>query len=102
MRIRGGAAVIARSFARIHESNLKKQGILALTFENPDDYEKILESDSISIVGLNNFSEGKAIKHIIHHFDESLAEICVTHSFSSNQIEWFQFGAALNLLHNQK
>ena len=100
-RLLGGAAVIARSFARIHESNLKKQGILALTFENSDDYEKILESDSISIVGLNNFSEGKPIKCIIHHSDDSLEEICVTHSFSSNQIEWFKSGAALNLLHNK-
>ena len=101
-RLLGGAAVIARSFARIHESNLKKQGILALTFENSDDYEKILDSDSLSIVGLNNFSEGKPIKCIIHHSDDSLEEICVTHSFSSNQIEWFKFGAALNLLHNKQ
>ena len=67
----------------------------------PVSIPKILESDSISIVGLNNFSEGKPIKCIIHHSDDSLEEICVTHSFSSNQIEWFKFGAALNLLHNK-
>jgi aconitate hydratase len=90
--------VIAKSFARIHETNLKKQGILALTFANPVDYEKILENDRISILDLDNFKEGEYLKCIIHHSNANDDEIKLMHSYNSSQIEWFKAGSALNLM----
>jgi len=96
-RYLGCAAVIAKSFARIHETNLKKQGILALTFANPSDYDKIKESDTISIVSLANLEQEKPVKCIIHHQD-SKDEILLNHSYNKSQIEWFHAGAALNVL----
>ena len=96
-RYLGCAAVIAKSFARIHETNLKKQGILALTFANPSDYDKIKESDTISIVSLANLEQEKPVKCIIHHQD-SKEEILLNHSYNKSQIEWFHAGAALNVL----
>jgi aconitate hydratase len=96
-RYLGCAAVIARSFARIHETNLKKQGILALTFEDPLDYDKILEDDRISLVSLNNFKPGSNIKCILHHND-GIEEITLHHSYNESQIEWFKAGSALNIL----
>ncbi len=96
-RYLGCAAVIAKSFARIHETNLKKQGILALTFANPSDYDKIKESDTISIVSLANLEQEKPVKCIIHHQD-SKEEILLNHSYNKSQIEWFRAGAALNVL----
>ncbi|MEX0657374.1 MAG: aconitate hydratase [Nitrosopumilaceae archaeon] len=93
----GCAAVIAKSFARIHETNLKKQGILALTFVNSSDYDKIQESDRISIVGLANLEQGKPVKCIIHH-ENSKEEILLNHSYNKSQTEWFRAGAALNVL----
>lgn len=98
-RFMGCAAVIAKSFARIHETNLKKQGILALSFTNPDDYEKIKETDRISIVGLSDLEQGKPVKCFIHHEDETKEEICLKHSYNKFQIKWFQAGSALNILH---
>ncbi|MBM3895478.1 MAG: aconitate hydratase [Thaumarchaeota archaeon] len=96
-RYLGCAAVIAKSFARIHETNLKKQGILALTFANPKDYDKIEEPDKISIVGLASLEQGKPVKCIIYHQDRK-EEILLNHSYNRSQIEWFRAGAALNVL----
>ncbi|MEK6965568.1 MAG: aconitate hydratase, partial [Thermoproteota archaeon] len=96
-RYLGCAAVIAKSFARIHETNLKKQGILALTFANQSDYDRIKESDTISIVGLANLEQEKPVKCIIHH-ENSKEEILLNHSYNKSQIEWFRAGAALNVL----
>lgn len=97
-RFMGCAAVIAKSFARIHETNLKKQGILALTFTNPDDYEKIRENDRISIVSLHEIEQGKLVKCIIHHEEGTKEEIHLKHSYNNFQIKWFQAGSALNIL----
>jgi aconitate hydratase len=96
-----GAAVIARSFARIHETNLKKQGLLPLTFANPADYDKVQEEDRISIVGLAQMAPGKALTVQLKHRDGKVDAIQVKHSFSQDQIEWFRHGSALNLLRKQ-
>ena len=100
-RYLGCAAVIAKSFARIHETNLKKQGVLALTFENPKDYEKIRETDRISLVGLDRLEQRKPVKCYIHHEDGSKEEIKLIHSYNRFQIEWFRAGSALNLLRSK-
>ena len=100
-RYLGCAAVITKSLARIHETNLKKQGLLALTFSNPDDYEKILEDDKISLVDLNNLAPGKQVKCIITHADGNKDEIMLNHSYNQSQIEWFKAGSALNVLRNR-
>lgn len=97
-RYLGCASVIARSFARIHETNLKKQGILALTFANPSDYDKIRESDRISIVGLAEIQPSKQLHAIITHEDGTKEEILLNHSYNKFQIKWFQAGSALNIL----
>ena len=100
-RFVGVKAVIVKSFARIHETNLKKQGILALTFRNKDDYTLIREDDTFSINGLTEFSEGEDLQLIIAHQDQSIDKILLKHTFNENQIEWFEAGSALNLLANQ-
>ena len=100
-RYLGCAAVITKSLARIHETNLKKQGLLALTFSNPEDYEKILEDDKISLVDLNNLQSGKQVKCIITHSDGNKEEILLNHSYNQAQIEWFKAGSALNVLRNR-
>lgn len=100
-RYLGCVTVIAKSFARIHETNLKKQGVLALTFENPRDYEKIRETDRISLVGLDLLEQGKPVKCYIHHEDSSKEEITLRHSYNRFQIEWFRAGSALNLLRSK-
>ncbi len=97
----GGAAVIARSFARIHETNLKKQGVLPLTFADPADYDKIKADDRISIVGLADLTPGKPLTVIVHHADGSEESFQVNHSLNAEQIEWFKAGSALNLLRKQ-
>lgn len=97
-RLLGAAAIISRSFARIHESNLKKQGLLALTFADPDDYEKIREDDRIDLVGLQDFSPDQPITCIIKHADGTRESIQLKHSYNRDQITWFQAGSALNLL----
>ena len=97
----GCAAVITKSFARIHETNLKKQGILALTFSNPDDYEKIQEDDRISLVGLNEIAPQKPVKCILSHSDGTDEEILLSHSYNQSQLEWFKAGSALNVLRNK-
>jgi aconitate hydratase len=98
-RLLGGAAVIARSFARIHESNLKKQGLLALTFQNPADYDRIREDDRISLVGLAGLAPGKPVECRINHADGSAETVQLDHSFGASQLEWFRAGSALNLFH---
>jgi aconitate hydratase len=101
-RYLGCAAVVAKSFARIHETNLKKQGILALTFENPSDYEKIRESDKISIVGLHNLEPGKPVTCYLNHADGIKKEILLKHSYNKFQINWFKAGSALNILRQKE
>ncbi len=91
-------AVIVKSFARIHESNLKKQGILTLTFAEKDDYYKIRESDKIDINGLKEFAPGRPLTMILHHNDGLWESIQVNHSYNESQIEWFKAGSALNLI----
>uniref|UniRef100_A0A672SWA0 Aconitate hydratase, mitochondrial n=1 Tax=Sinocyclocheilus grahami TaxID=75366 RepID=A0A672SWA0_SINGR len=92
----GGRAIIVKSFARIHETNLKKQGLLPLTFSNPADYDKICPDDKISIVGLKSLAPGKPLKAVIKHSDGSSETIELNHTFNETQIEWFQAGSALN------
>ena len=98
-RLLGGAAVIVRSFARIHESNLKKQGLLALTFPHPDDYDRIREDDRLSLVGLQDLAPGKPVECIIKHSDGSQETLHLNHSYGESQLEWFRKGSALNLFH---
>jgi aconitate hydratase len=90
--------IIAKSFARIHETNLKKQGMLPLTFANPNDYDKILEDDTFTLTGLKEFAPEKPFKLIIKHKDGTTDEIMLNHSFNAGQIEWFKAGGALNLI----
>ena len=97
----GVRAILVRSFARIHETNLKKQGMLALTFANKEDYEKIKEDDIIDIVGLNSFSPGRPLKVVLHHNDRTKDEITVNHTYNQQQIEWFKAGSALNMIRRQ-
>lgn len=94
----GGAAVIARSFARIHETNLKKQGILPLTFVDPADYDKVREGDRCSILGLAELAPGKPVRVVFHHADGTQDEVLCRHSLSEEQIGWFKAGSALNVL----
>ena len=100
-RYLGCAAVITKGLARIHETNLKKQGLLALTFSNPDDYEKILEDDKISLTNLNELEPAKQVKCIISHSNGEKEEILLNHSYNKLQIEWFKAGSALNVLKNK-
>uniref|UniRef100_W5L813 Aconitase 2 n=1 Tax=Astyanax mexicanus TaxID=7994 RepID=W5L813_ASTMX len=92
----GGRAIIVKSFARIHETNLKKQGLLPLTFSDPQDYDKIHPDDQISITGLKSFAPGKPLIAVIKHIDGSSEKITLNHTFNETQIEWFQAGSALN------
>jgi aconitate hydratase len=91
-------AIIAKSFARIHETNLKKQGMLALTFVNKDDYNKILEDDEFDIIGLTDFMPGKNLVVKIKHKDGSSENFLTKHTYNSFQIEWFKAGSALNII----
>jgi aconitate hydratase len=94
----GVRAIIVKSFARIHETNLKKQGMLALTFVNPDDYLKIQEDDTLDIIGLTSFTPGKHLTLILHHKNGTTEEIKLNHTYNESQIEWFKAGSALNLI----
>jgi aconitate hydratase len=100
-RLLGGAAVIVRSFARIHESNVKKQGLLALTFQSPGDYDRIREDDRLSLVGLRDMAPGKPVECIVKHADGTSETLRLSHSFSTSQLEWFKQGSALNLFHGK-
>lgn len=100
-RFLGCVVVIAKSFARIHETNLKKQGILALTFEDSNDYEKIQEDDKINISGLSYFSPDKSFECELKHSNGKSEKINLKHSYNLSQIEWFKAGSALNVLKNK-
>jgi aconitate hydratase len=97
-RLLGGAVVIARSFARIHESNLKKQGLLALTFANNSDYDRIREDDRINLTGLHGLAADKPVECRLVHSDGTTQTLWLNHSFSGPQLEWFRAGSALNAL----
>jgi aconitate hydratase len=92
----GGVAIIVRSFARIHETNLKKQGMLPLTFADPADYDKVQPSDRVSLLGLANLSPGQPVRCVLKHSDGSTEEIQLNHTMNETQISWFQAGSALN------
>jgi aconitate hydratase len=94
----GVKAILVKSFARIHETNLKKQGMLALTFANEADYDKIQEDDSIDIIDLKDFAPGKQLTLVLNHKDGSSDQIKVNHSYNAGQIGWFRAGSALNLI----
>ena len=97
----GVRAVLVKSFARIHETNLKKQGMLALTFAAKEDYDKILEDDIIDIIGLTEFAPNKALAIYLHHADGTSDVIQVTHTYNEQQIEWFKAGGALNIIRKE-
>ena len=94
----GVRVVMVKSFARIHETNLKKQGMLALTFANKEDYEKVQEDDNIDVIGLTSFTPGVALKVVLNHKDGSSDTIEANHSYNAQQIEWFKSGGALNVI----
>ena len=94
----GVRAVLVKSFARIHETNLKKQGMLGLTFADKDDYDKIREDDVIDIVGLTEFAPNKPLTIVLNHSDGSREEILVNHTYNQQQIGWFKAGGALNII----
>ena len=94
----GGRAIVVKSFARIHETNLKKQGMLPLTFANPADYDRIREDDRVSITGLASFAPAVPLRMIVRHADGTVEEMLLNHTFNENQIGWFRAGSALNLI----
>merc|ERR1712110_893778 len=94
----GGRAVITKSFARIHETNLKKQGMLPLTFVNGDDYDKIQTGDSVSISGLKEFAPGSQVTCTVKSADGSTQSFPLNHTYNDLQIKWFQHGSALNYM----
>jgi aconitate hydratase len=100
-RLLGAAAVITRSFARIHESNLKKQGVLPLVFDDPDDFDKVRETDRISVVGLKELAPGQPVEVVLHHADGGEDRVLTRHSLNDEQVEWFKAGSALNVLRKQ-
>ena len=97
----GVAAVIVKSFARIHETNLKKQGMLGLTFANESDYDLIQEDDTFNFIDLNEFSPGKPLTIEVTHSDSTIDKIVVNHTYNDSQIEWYNEGSALNLIKKQ-
>ncbi len=97
----GVKVVIVRSFARIHETNLKKQGMLGLTFANKEDYDKIQEKDKFDLIGLKDFAPGKPLELVVTHEDGSKDSIVANHSYNKVQIDWFKAGSALNLIRKQ-
>jgi aconitate hydratase len=94
----GVRAVLVKSFARIHETNLKKQGMLALTFADKADYDKIKEDDTMDILGLTSFAPNVPLTIALHHADGTSEEIKVNHTYNAQQIEWFKAGGALNII----
>ncbi len=101
-RFLGVKVVIVRSFARIHETNLKKQGVLALTFANKTDYDLIQETDQFMVEGLDSFEPGKPLCLLVTHADGNTDRILANHSYNANQIEWFKAGSALNMIKKQQ
>jgi aconitate hydratase len=100
-RYMGAKAILVRSFARIHEANLKKQGVLALTFADPGDYERILAADTVDVVGLADLAPGRPVTVRVNHADGSSDEIQTHHTMSDEHIAWFRAGSALNVLRSQ-
>lgn len=98
----GVRAIVVRSFARIHETNLKKQGMLALTFVNKEDYDKVQEDDTIDIIGLTTFAPGKPLTMVLNHKDGKKDEISLNHTYNEQQIGWFKAGGALNVIRAQQ
>ncbi|MDB5127130.1 aconitate hydratase [Mucilaginibacter sp.] len=97
----GVRAILVKSFARIHETNLKKQGMLGITFADTNDYEKIQEDDIIDITGLTTFAPGKQLTVVLHHIDGTTESFPVNHTYNAQQIEWFKAGGALNIIRRQ-
>ncbi|MBS1520994.1 MAG: aconitate hydratase [Bacteroidetes bacterium] len=97
----GVRAILVKSFARIHETNLKKQGMLGITFADPADYDKVQEDDTIDIQGLTSFAPGKQLTVVLHHKDGSTDSFAVNHTYNAQQIEWFKAGGALNIIRKQ-
>jgi aconitate hydratase, mitochondrial len=97
----GVRAIVVKSFARIHETNLKKQGMLALTFANKEDYDKILEDDTFDIIGLTSFTPGEPLTMVLNHKDGSTDSITLNHTYNAQQIEWFKAGGALNVIRQE-
>ncbi|MBB5396639.1 aconitate hydratase [Mucilaginibacter sp. AK015] len=97
----GVRAILVKSFARIHETNLKKQGMLGITFADPNDYEKIQEDDVIDITGLTTFAPGKQLTVVLHHANGTTESFPVNHTYNAQQIEWFKAGGALNIIRRQ-
>ena len=97
-RFLGGVVILARSFARIHETNLKKQGLLPLTFENAKDYDLVQEDDRVSVLGLKDLAPGKPVTVVLHHADGTESRFHARHTLNAEQIHWFRAGSALNVL----
>ena len=97
-RFLGGFAIITKSFARIHETNLKKQGLLPLNFKNPADYDKINFDDEVDLIGLTTLAPGKDVILRVHPKEGEAWEAVLTHTFNSEQLEWFKHGSALNFI----
>ena len=97
----GVRAILVRSFARIHETNLKKQGMLALTFANKEDYDKVREEDNIDIIGLTTFSPGQPLTVILNHANSTMDIIKANHTYNEPQIGWFKAGGALNVIRSE-
>jgi aconitate hydratase len=97
----GVRVILVKSFARIHETNLKKQGMLGLTFANKDDYDKVQENDKIDVLGLTEFAPNKPLTIVLKHADGSVDEILANHTYNEQQIEWFKAGSALNIIRKQ-
>lgn len=97
----GVKVILVKSFARIHETNLKKQGMLALTFADKNDYDKVREDDMLEVIGLTTFAPGTALKVVLKHADGSKDEFAVNHTYNQQQIEWFKAGGALNIIRKQ-
>jgi aconitate hydratase len=97
-RLLNGAAVIARSFARIHETNLKKQGVLALSFTDSADYDRIGAHDRISLLGLAELAPGAPVSCVVAHPDGTREQLALRHSYSASQLAWFRAGSALNAM----
>ena len=100
-RFLGCRVVLVRSFARIHETNLKKQGMLGLTFQNKDDYDLVQEGDLVDVLGLKELAPGKPLEIVLHHSDGSNDRFLANHTLNNNQIHWFRAGSALNLIRQE-
>jgi len=100
-RFLGVKAVVVKSFARIHETNLKKQGMLGLTFVNPSDYDKVRQDDVVDIKGFESMSPGKNLLIVLHHADGSEDSFEVAHTYNQAQIDWVRAGSALNKIREE-